>query len=962
MKLPAKLKPELAAISIITVFFTIFFWPATLAGRLFVTGDAIVYSYPLRTIAWDAIRNGSLPLWTPALLGGYPLLSMAQLGLGYPLTWGYLFLPGHVAEQIYVLAPFLLAPIFTYAFARELGRSRIAALLAGLSFGYGGMMAGGMSHSGLFTNAVMWLPLMLIAIERARSRPFLPCLIGASAAYAMSVLTGLGQGFVYAGVIALLYATFLSVAPIEDNGKAARGWRRLADWRSWKPLMVCVGGMALAAGVAAFQIFETMQAQRLSIRREISYEIFSGGSFTAAEALRSFVAPLYHFNYEVSTYVSSLTALAALATVFAVMRAPRANLRVIFWLGLAALAFTLMLGAHTPLYRLTYHLPVINLFRIPWRHAFEWTFAVSILSAYGWDATAAFLTRRADVKQRMSNNVIGGALIVACLAVGFALSKLSIKPAALNERLPETAWLYWKLGYTLLLALAVWWGWRRLKERRQAVFLAVTVAMACFWEPFIMLSNWWLHGARPASYFNQVSPPSQFLQKYPPEQNRIYTSVASGFILDLPRAEPHNLSLRRGFHDAAGYEPLTLKRYNLAFGVGWSFDSPAFSSPLDKQVLNPRWQTLDLLNVRFLAEYAEQPASWVVKDGVRFAAADANFNLPPGSSITLTGATAGGLNGDLGAAPAKVDTLSLVTATAFSTHLRQGEAVAKVIVHAADGRRIERELKAGVDTAEWAHERAEVKAEVRHSLPRVFASLPGDERNTFPALRYFTKFDLNEKTAVERVELKGVAEGVALAVWKATLYDSSGDTAFPLTERLPEHWRKVYDYDNVQIYENPRALPRAWLIPKVETVSGEEALRRIRGESEQPFNPREVALIEPPDGVEISFPQEKFETPAEARIASYEPNRLAIETSADKRAALVVSEINYPGWEATIDGQPTTIFTANYLLRAVIVPEGKHRMEMRYTAPTARRGAIISALTLLALVGAIFFQKRPRQH
>jgi uncharacterized membrane protein YfhO len=52
-----------------------------------------------------------------------------------------------------------------------------------------------------------------------------------------------------------------------------------------------------------------------------------------------------------------------------------------------------------------------------------------------------------------------------------------------------------------------------------------------------------------------------------------------------------------------------------------------------------------------------------------------------------------------------------------------------------------------------------------------------------------------------------------------------------------------------------------------------------------------------------------------------------------------------------------TIFTANYLLRAVIVPEGRHRVEMRYTAPAAKRGAIISALTLLALIsGAIYWR------
>ena len=44
------------------------------------------------------IRHGQLPLWTPLLLSGYPLLSMAQVGLGYPGTWGYLFLPGYLVK------------------------------------------------------------------------------------------------------------------------------------------------------------------------------------------------------------------------------------------------------------------------------------------------------------------------------------------------------------------------------------------------------------------------------------------------------------------------------------------------------------------------------------------------------------------------------------------------------------------------------------------------------------------------------------------------------------------------------------------------------------------------------------------------------------------------------------------------------------------------------------------------
>src|SRR6185295_9423245 len=98
----------------------LFFAPVIFTGRVFLTNDAFVYTYPLRSVAWEQIRHGQLPFWLPQLMSGYPLLSMAQLGIGYPLTWTYLFLPGYLAEEIYVMAPFLLGPIFMYAWSREL--------------------------------------------------------------------------------------------------------------------------------------------------------------------------------------------------------------------------------------------------------------------------------------------------------------------------------------------------------------------------------------------------------------------------------------------------------------------------------------------------------------------------------------------------------------------------------------------------------------------------------------------------------------------------------------------------------------------------------------------------------------------------------------------------------------------------------------------------------------------------
>jgi uncharacterized membrane protein YfhO len=98
-----------------------------------------------------------------------------------------------------------------------------------------------------------------------------------------------------------------------------------------------------------------------------------------------------------------------------------------------------------------------------------------------------------------------------------------------------------------------------------------------------------------------------------------------------------------------------------------------------------------------------------------------------------------------------------------------------------------------------------------------------------------------------------------------------------------------------------------------------------------------------------------------AHVSTYEPQHLVIDTDALTPTVLVVSEIFYPGWVATIDGQPARILLTDYLLRGVALSAGRHRVEMRYTAPAARGGALISACTLLLLSG-LFVYSRRRSH
>ena len=70
---------DLGAFALIALFLIAFFWRALFTGKFFVTSDAFIYSYPLRTLVWQQLRQGHLPLWTPQIMSGYPLLSIRHV-------------------------------------------------------------------------------------------------------------------------------------------------------------------------------------------------------------------------------------------------------------------------------------------------------------------------------------------------------------------------------------------------------------------------------------------------------------------------------------------------------------------------------------------------------------------------------------------------------------------------------------------------------------------------------------------------------------------------------------------------------------------------------------------------------------------------------------------------------------------------------------------------------------------
>jgi hypothetical protein len=126
---------------------------------------------------------------------------------------------------------------------------------------------------------------------------------------------------------------------------------------------------------------------------------------------------------------------------------------------------------------------------------------------------------------------------------------------------------------------------------------------------------------------------------------------------------------------------------------------------------------------------------------------------------------------------------------------------------------------------------------------------------------------------------------------------------------------------------NPYIFGNAWFVQNVKYVDNAneeiDALKDVRLTETAVVD---VRFKEALNGVE----QTLEDSLSYVRITSYRPNHLVYESSSGQGGVVVFSEIYYPGWKATIDGQPAEIGRANYILRAMNIPAGKHTIEMRF--------------------------------
>ncbi len=149
---------------------------------------------------------------------------------------------------------------------------------------------------------------------------------------------------------------------------------------------------------------------------------------------------------------------------------------------------------------------------------------------------------------------------------------------------------------------------------------------------------------------------------------------------------------------------------------------------------------------------------------------------------------------------------------------------------------------------------------------------------------------------------------------------------------------------------NESALPQAWLVPRARVVKEAEA--RLAILANPAFEPRAEVLLShapaspPPEG-------DGGAPPGEPSILREGPDRVIIQADAGQGGYLVLADTYYPGWQATVDGQPAEILPANHAFRAVPLAAGPHTVVFEYRPRSFQAGAWITLAAALLLVVAL---------
>ena len=886
--------------SLIALVVILFAYRLALTDLILGQGDAFLYFYPYWTAAAEALRAGRIPLWNPDIFMGVPLAANSQVGFFYPLNWPlWLLLPAPYAVSASVVIHLVLAGWGSYLAGRRLwGLDRLPAGLAAILFALGGYLTAQVEHVNQL-QGMAWLPWFLIVL--APHRPVRWRLAGTVLLFGLQLTAGHTQTAFITGV-------GIGVWLLGSQLLTGDGWR--SDWRPpWSTFLVLAGGAVLATLLAAVQLLPTLELAGQSSR---------AGGLALSEVLSFSWHPLLASRSLLPGYGEGLFAeyvalLPVTALLLAVIgawgwRAEPATRQLLL---LLALSLFLALGRFNPVNWLLARLPGFDLFRVPARWLLWYALAMALLAGLGYQRLVQAHPDKLRRPLLLGITLVVGLILWAYLAV--PLSQIfpmgAEAPAAYPTVWSVSGWL---------LELALFWLFASRRQARGGLRRA---------GPLLVAAIALFLASRQLAYHRNVTAPSVYFSLRPPIARLLALAAdagdagpagrylsQSGTLFDLgDQAELDTIYLPQ--LDEAALWTLTVatkQQEVIAPNLSLSYGLSAVDG-FDGGIL-------PLRNYTLATSLLLSPGAQTTDGRLR----EFMTGVPDGRFLDLFG-VAWLITDKVGDEWHEAEGLNVFYDLKHAATLAPGEAIAVGYISAYEATAL-RLLASAPPT--------EVRITGRDGAPvatTVRAVGEGQYQIDFAAPVTPGTIRLVNGTAGD-LTLSGLA-----------LIDSR-DSSFQTL--VPGQYRLLYSGD-VKIYENLDVLPRAFLVTDwVAVADAEAAVALMRGD----FDPAKVAVVTAEDGVTLTEPP--VSPPAgQVTIQQYARESMTLSVTSKTPAFLIITEANFPGWEATVNGAPVELLTVDGLFRGVWVPAGVHQVELRYAPAGFVVGRWVTLLALLVLVG-----------
>src|SRR4051794_40044705 len=161
---PLTRRDTLLVLALAVLPFLVFYHQTVLQSFWWVL-DVRQYFFAYHAVVAQMVRSGIPPLWNPYAFSGMPLLGDGQTALFYPPNWLFCLMPSEAALSYAILLQFSIAGAATYLYARVVNITRMPALIAALSYMFGGFMVSRIVHMSIMAGAAL-VPLVFAGFER----------------------------------------------------------------------------------------------------------------------------------------------------------------------------------------------------------------------------------------------------------------------------------------------------------------------------------------------------------------------------------------------------------------------------------------------------------------------------------------------------------------------------------------------------------------------------------------------------------------------------------------------------------------------------------------------------------------------------------------------------------------------------------------------------------------------------